>query len=265
MRPLLRWAGSKLSVLNYLKDSVAENFTLYVEPFCGSAALYFYLEPNRAVLSDINENLINFYREFRDRFSYVQGYADALPRTKEAYYQVRNSFKECQSPEQRAIMFFYLNRNCFNGLYRTDRAGMFNVPYAGQKTGKLPASRHCLAATKLLRGATLEVADFERVIVREAKPGVFFFLDPPYAVAYRRPFTDYAADGFLSSDIKRMQGCLEAIDDSGASFAMTYDSALADKFLLRRNWRQQRIEVRRNISGFAANRRYAAETITTNG
>jgi DNA adenine methylase len=164
----------------------------------------------------------------------------------------------------RAAHFYYLNRNCFNGLYRTNKSGQFNVPFSKSRTGRMLTNEEFFAASKTLKNAKLTVCDFEKLIKDNLHQNSFFFLDPPYAVEWRQPFTEYNSSAFCRQDLARLIGCLEAIDDAGGRFALTYDYSMAKTFALRREWRQSKIVVRRNISGFADARRNAAEVLTTN-
>jgi DNA adenine methylase len=236
----------------------------YVEPFCGSAALFFDQKPRRAVLSDINADLINFYKCSRENPNVVYDIATTLRRSKATYLRVRREIGETNDKFKRAAYFYYLNRNCFNGLYRTNKAGQFNVPFSQSRTGRMLSKDEFSEAASALRSAKFLVSDFEATISAHLSSGTFFFLDPPYAIERRKPFTEYDRSAFSQLDLTRLLGCLEAIDDSGGQFALTYDSALTKTFLLRKRWHQSLITVRRNISGFANARKNAIEVLTTN-
>lgn len=237
---------------------------VYIEPFCGSAALFFDQKPKRAVLSDVNSDLINFYKRCRENPDVVYKIAAKLRRTKGTYLRVRSEIGSTDDKFVRAAYFYYLNRNCFNGLYRTNRDGVFNVPFSQSRTGRMLSEGEFADAALALRSAKFRVSDFEAAIRDNLKSGSFFFLDPPYAIKRRKPFTEYDSSVFSHRDLERLLSCLEAIDDVGAQFALTYDSALTTTFLLRKRWRQTLITVRRNISGFADARKNAVEVLTTN-
>ena len=264
MKPLLRWAGSKRAALPQIAPVIPNTFNTYVEPFCGSATIFFYLEPRIAILSDQNSDLINFYLQIRKDPSLIQFIADTLPRDRDFYYRARAHLKTCHCPTERAILFFYLNRNCFNGLYRTDRQGFFNVPFAASRTGTLPDQATCMRAAELLSHAVVLKSDFAAVVRDNLKPGTLFFLDPPYVVARRKPFTDYTAHGFSDGDLTRLLDCLEEIDDAGAMFMMTFDAQLQDRIHVRHSWRRIAVSVRRSISGFAGSRTNSAEVLLVN-
>jgi DNA adenine methylase len=263
-RPLLRWAGSKRQLLKPLRAAIPRNIKFYVEPFCGSAALFFDTRPDRAVLADINKELINFYNSCKRDPQRVFDIASAIPRTAVIYSRVRSGFHQQEDPATRAAHFFYLNRNCFNGLYRTNRSGQFNVPFSDSRTGRMHSKEEFFAAVAALKRTRFVASDFEPLINKYSHEDAFFFVDPPYATEARRPFTEYDRQIFGPKDLERLLICLENVDAKGGKFALTYDVSFSRLLKRRRHWRQQEISVRRNISGFASSRRTAVEVLTTN-
>lgn len=263
-RPLLRWAGSKRQLLGTLRGLLPNREYTYVEPFCGSAALFFETAPGRAILADVNLDLMNFYKHCQTSPHDVYDLARRIRRTERTYYKIRTQICDTPFDAARAAYFYYLNRNCFNGLYRTNKNGEFNVPFSPSRTGRMLTRDEFASAAAILKNATLSTDDFETTIERSKGAKAFFFIDPPYAIARRRPFTDYAKNSFSKKDVPRLLGCLEAIDDSAGLFILTYDARLAGAFALRSTWKQQKIVIRRNISGFAGARRNATEIVTTN-
>lgn len=237
---------------------------IYIEPFCGSATVYFDTKPQRAILADLNADLINFYTATKKQPEEVFECSSKLKRNKTVYLRIRQRLHDESDPIRRAAFFYFLNRNCFNGLYRTNKAGHFNVPFSNARTGRMLTRHEFLNAAKLLTAATFNNSDFEPVIRNNLGPSKFFFLDPPYAVKRRRPFTEYTGNSFGNPDLERLLTCLKLIDDSGGRFALTYDRTRAKEFQLRSTWSQRQITVRRNISGFASARRSAVEVVTMN-
>lgn len=263
-RPLLRWAGSKRQLLAAIRSFVPQDFSKYVEPFCGSAALFFDLKPASAVLGDTNLELINFYNCIKQEPRSVYEIYDKIPVEKSVYLDIRRELYLCPSAVTRSAYFYYLNRNCFNGLFRTNRDGKFNVPFSESRTGRKIGEDAFLELADALKTASFVAGDFEAVVRGELGSDTFFFLDPPYSVARRRPFTEYGKNVFGRDDLQRLLSVLEAIDDSGAKFAITYEAELKDLFQLRPHWLQREVTVRRNISGFATGRRTATEIVTLN-
>jgi len=261
--PFLRWAGSKRRLLPILQTFWTSKHKRYVEPFAGSACLFFAIKPPKAILGDLNPELIATFIEVKYRISEVLTELKALrPEDKEEYLRLREIDISTMSRSARAARFIYLNRYCFNGIYRTNLAGKFNVPYSGVRCGGFPADelfRKCsrrLGKTRFMRG------DFERVL-KQAKAGDLVYMDPPFAVRERRVFSEYDPSTFTSDDIKRLRGWMETLDGKGISFVVSYaESAEAD--ILKDGFTHRTVAVRRNIAGFAAHRAMSNEIIISN-
>lgn len=261
-RPLLRWAGSKRQLVPQLASYWSTDNARYVEPFAGSACLFFKLEPATAILGDINRELIDTYELVR---SQPQDLSRALRTWKneaDEYYRLRALDPTALGEVQRAARFIYLNRFCFNGLYRTNRSGRFNVPYGGRKTGALPSLEQLLSTSNLLSSTELVAGDFSAVLGR-VKAGDFVYLDPPFSVTGRRIFKEYDRATFGESDLARLRRALTTLDELGATFLLSYadspeGSVLADGFS------SKKIATRRNIAGFTGNRRDFNELLVTN-
>jgi DNA adenine methylase len=264
MNPIVRWAGSKRQLLHKLRRYWLNSDARYVEPFCGSACLFFDLEPASAVLGDLNSELIATYRAVRDNAGLVVECMRRLRLGEASYYKIRAIDPILLSEAETAARFLYLNRNCFNGIYRTNQSGRFNVPYAApkSKSKRRIDVEHIASAARLLDRATLVNGDFESTLERVER-GDFVYIDPPYAVADRRIFAEYQADTFCTADLERLESCLEHIDRKGAVFVLSYaDSREARRTFAR--WQPKRVRAKRHIAGFAAKRRTAIEIIASN-
>jgi DNA adenine methylase len=196
-------------------------FSRYFEPFVGSGALFFAVGPSRAVLSDINVELVETLCSVRDHPRAIHNRLIAFSLGKESYYMIRDYNPANLSKLDRAARFIYLNRFCFNGLYRTNKMGRFNVPFAAAKTGDLPSYNDLKFASISLSGADIIASDFEPIL-NMVKPGDFIYLDPPYAVNNRRIFRQYGPACFGLSDLKRLSGLLPYMDNIGAHFLVSY-------------------------------------------
>jgi DNA adenine methylase len=261
--PFLRWAGSKRKLVPKLVPYWGEGYARYVEPFVGSAALFYAVRPQKALLSDVNAELIESLTAIRDHPLAVHRRATSFPRTAQHYYKLRAIEPKSLAPVDRAARFVYLNRFCFNGLYRTNRFGQFNVPYAPTKTGALPSWEQFSAAARMLRSAQLHCGDFEAVLLDGVRAGDFVYLDPPYAVANRRIFRQYGPQTFGLDDLQRLGRVIEEIDKRRATFVLSYAFCREAKDVFK-GWITKRVYTQRNISGFAKHRRTAAELIVTN-
>lgn len=262
-RPLLRWAGSKRKLLPKLVEFWRPEFERYVEPFVGSGALFYALTPETALLSDLNGELIDTLTTTRNHPDAVYDLLERIPRGKDSYYALRAQDSSVLTPQAQAARFLFLNRYCFNGLYRTDMKGRFNVPYAATKTGHIPDRPTFIRSARLLKRARLLNADFERVVEKHVKVGDFVYLDPPYAVDNRRIFKQYGPQTFGTDDLARLEKSLSIIEARGAHFVLSY-AYCAEALRAFRPWRQRKVFCQRNISGFVQHRRRAAELIVTN-
>lgn len=214
--PIVRWAGGKRSLLRELGARVPQTFGRYYEPFAGGAALFFDLKPKDAVLSDANPDLIATYRAIAagaqevaaalKRHAVIRAASDPAVH----YRMIRDRWnaREADEPHERAALFLYLNRCCFNGLWRVNRLGEFNVPY-----GKLenPLSDSYLAtvavAGPVLSRAVLRTGDFESAVA-DAEPGDLVYFDPPYVpLSKTAEFRGYVVGGFDGGDQERLADC----------------------------------------------------------
>lgn len=261
-KSFLRWAGSKKRLIPKLSAYWDEGFIRYVEPFAGSAALFFAIRPSRAILSDINSDLVDTLCSVRDQPRAVHNRLSRLPLGKEAYYRIRQEDTSQLSTLDQAARFIYLNRFCFNGLYRTNMSGKFNVPYAASKTGRLPTLSELYMSAKVLSCAQIISRDFEKTL-KDVQPGDFVYMDPPYAVRNRRIFRQYGPDSFGTEDLARLASALPHIDRCGATFLVSYAMCkeALDAF---DGWHVRRAQTQRSIAGFSRHRRKAVEILVSN-
>jgi DNA adenine methylase len=261
-KAILRWAGSKLQLLPVLAEFWESKFERYVEPFAGSARLFFEIEPKSALLGDKNAELIEVYSVLRDSPDELHEAVLSIPKSKEAYYEVRGRSPAELTELDRAARFIYLNRYCFNGLYRTNLQGQFNVPYAPKGTGRIPELARFRVCAKLLMNARLRHWDFGTTL-RYVRAGDFVYIDPPFVVESRRVFSQYGPGSFTNVDLSRLARHLKVIDRKGAVFVLSYADCREARELSR-YWHRKRLRVRRNIAGFASARRNAYELIVSN-
>lgn len=260
-KTLLRWAGSKRQHVPFLRQYwSAAPYKRYVEPFAGSAALFFAIEPERALLGDLNGELIDAYKALRTDPDAVHGHLVAFPTGKSAYLQIRAARRP--DPAWRAARFLYLNRFCFNGLYRTNFRGEFNVPYGAPRNNRLPGIAELSVTADLLGRAQLIHADF-RASLDRVRAGDFVYLDPPYAVSGRRVFVEYGKEPFSTGDLDDLAEWLEEINRRGASFVLSYADGSEARSAFKQ-WQRRRFLVRRNVAGFSSARRNQYEIFVSN-
>ncbi|MBZ5491306.1 MAG: Dam family site-specific DNA-(adenine-N6)-methyltransferase [Acidobacteriia bacterium] len=260
--PFLRWAGSKRKLFPKLVPYWDAGYTRYVEPFMGSASLFFSLRPENALLSDINPDLVSTFTTVKNCPAALSAAVNALRKGSASYYRIRKAETKGMDEIQKAARFIFLNRFCFNGLYRTNAMGRFNVPFSSAGTGNLPTLEELLLASDLLKRATILCDDFA-VAINQVRRGDFVYLDPPYAVTNRRVFRQYGPSSFGISDLIRLSQGLNAIDACGAAFVLSY-AHCSEALQYLKGWNVRKVMTQRNISGFAKHRRKAAELIVTN-
>jgi len=228
----------------------------------GSACLFFELQPNNAVLADKNADLIRTFLAVRDHPQAVSNRLAKIPIGERSYYSIREQRLADMDAVDAAARFIFLNRFCFNGLYRTNKAGRFNVPYGSEGTSRLPTVSELRSVATALRSCTIKHSDFEKTL-EITEPGDFVYIDPPYAVGNRRIFRQYGPSSFGLQDLQRLSNCLDFMDTRGVKFVLSYAlCSEATEYFSR--WSRLRVYVQRNIAGFASERRRAVEVLISN-
>jgi DNA adenine methylase len=248
--------------LPHILDYWDKRHQRFVEPFMGSACFFFALRPRFALLGDINRNLVETFVSVRNHPRAVSNHLSQLPLGRTSYAEIRKLNPDCIDPIARAARFIFLNRFCFNGLYRTNGKGEFNVPFAPNGTGNLPSFAELKAASDALKRATIKCSDFS-TILDQTRKGDFVYLDPPYAVENRRVFRQYDPASFGIADLERLSDAMRAMNKRGVHFVVSY-AYCPEAIRAFEGWAFRRVLVQRNISGFAENRRRAAEVIVSN-
>ena len=237
-KPFLKWAGGKQQLLAQYELYFPTSFHRYFEPFVGGGAVFFHLWntgrlPSATYLFDNNEELINAYVVVRDRLDeLIKALAVHKERhCKEYYYKIRNLDRQniVLSDVERAARTIYLNKTCYNGLYRVNRRGQFNVPMGSYKNPKILDEDLLRTASIALQGTCIEARDF-RSVVEMARAGDFFYFDPPYdPVSKTASFTGYTAKSFHDQDQRDLadvftrlttKGCLCMLSNSYTPFVL---------------------------------------------
>lgn len=260
-RSPLRWAGSKRKLLPTLEQLAPSAFNRYVEPFCGSLCLYVALKPEAALVGDINEELVNFYRMIAWRPKAIALAAHDLDDSEATYYELRSRDPAALSAQDRAVRFLYLNRYCFNGVYRTNRQGQFNVA-RGKHMGSIPPVEELVQFGRLMRRAAVHRCDFEQ-LVDAAQPDDFIYLDPPYAGRGVRDRGEYGVGAFKEEDLDRLALALHRASDRGVKVLLSYADMpeIRSRF---KSWHATTLHVARNVAGFAGARGSVSELILRN-
>jgi len=213
-RPFLKWAGGKTQLASTLLERMPAVFNVYHEPFVGSGALFFRLyreqKIRHAILSDLNAELIDTYLAVRDCITEVIKFLSEFPHNKGFYYSIRAKDPWQLSLPERAARMIYLNKTGYNGLYRVNRQGKFNVPFGRYKSPRYLDKENLLAVSEALQDVEILCMPFETVLER-ARPDDWVYFDPPYVpVSQTANFTSYHANGFGLSDQERLRDvCIE--------------------------------------------------------
>jgi len=231
-RPFLRWAGGKTKSIPFLKAHLPyglSHINTYFEPFLGAGSLFFNLRPIRALLSDINKDLIECYKAIQQNPILVSKYLSEHPlyNSEQYYYNMRNKYNHSKPSISRAALFIYLNKTCFNGIWRVNKKGEFNVPYGKQDHPSLPSRNELTKVSEALVNAEIIHINYKDVIDK-VQNGDFIYLDPPYPpLNSTSNFTHYTKEGFTIEDHKELalfarkltnKGCYVLISNSDTGY-----------------------------------------------
>lgn len=227
-KPILKWAGGKTQMLVNIMPKIPSKYGKYIEPFIGGGALFFALSPEQAVIADSNPELINMYQQVATNINNVVDYLKKYKNTKEDFYSVRALDWTKLGKEEAAARTIYLNKTCFNGLYRVNKKGEFNVPFGKYKAPKICDENVLYVASTVLKKATILCGDYLAVLKKCAQSGDFVFLDPPYLpISEYSDFKRYTKEQFyeedhvkLANEVKRLQelGCHVILTNSNHPF-----------------------------------------------
>jgi DNA adenine methylase len=220
----IRYPGGKRRLISFLDEHLPslKNITgKYIEPFVGGGSVYFHLRPPKAILADLNAELIDLYRGIRSNPSKVWLIYRSFPTTKKGYKQVRTLKHNELDLHKKAARTLFLNRTCFKGMWRHNSEGDFNVGYGGQDRRWVISRKDLFLVANNLRNASLRCSDFE-IIIDEASSGDYLFLDPPYRPGEREQLHDhYVGKEFTFIDHQRLAHCLRDADKRGVAWSMT--------------------------------------------
>lgn len=223
--PIVKWVGGKRQLMFELLENMPKSYNRYFEPFIGGGALFFELQPEKAYISDMNEELINLYSVVKNN---VFELIDELKKhkiSKEYFMNIRNidRTKEYKkwSAIQKASRFIYLNRTCFNGMYRVNSKGEFNVPFGNYKNPRIIDENNLINCSNLLQKTEIKNADFSEIL-NCVQSGDFVYFDPPYVpLNETSSFTSYTKDGFdIDMQFKLREVCNE-LDSMGVKFMLS--------------------------------------------
>jgi DNA adenine methylase len=275
VKPLLKWAGGKRYIAEELRSKFPDNWNsgTYFEPFIGGAAMFLSAAPKRAVVADVNKRLVHFYQfvknspsEFYSELQIIsKNFNDCLPEEKRDFYiKLRKNFNETQEDSlNSAVLLYAINKLCFNGLYRENASGGFNVPFGQKKSLPIMTLDDLQEVSKALEQTEILNSDFE-VSVEKAISGDFIYFDPPYIpLGPSSSFTSYHSGGFYLADQERLADLMQKLSTKGIkAMCSNSDSELTHKIFGKLNIGN--ISAPRMVSATASGRGMINELVITN-
>lgn len=247
-KPILKWAGGKTQMLGELMPRVPKTYGRYIEPFFGGGALFFSLKPDNAIIADSNPELINMYLQVAHHVDDVIECLQKYENTSEMFYEVRSLNWQTLPKAEAAARTIYLNKTCFNGLYRVNRSGQFNTPFGKYKNPKICDIDALRLASEALRKADILCGDYILVLEHYAQPGDFVFLDPPYLpISENSDFKRYTKEQFYEDDHVELAKMIGTLHERGCYVILTN----SNHPLVHQLYEQYKIEViqtKRHIS-----------------
>jgi len=221
-KPILKWAGGKTQMLGDLLPKVPSSYGRYIEPFFGGGAMFFALQPEQAVIADSNPELINLYRQVANHVDDVICQLKKYENTQEMFYAVRGQDWTMLPEAEAAARTIFLNKTCFNGLYRVNKKGQFNVPFGKYKNPKICDEEGLKAASTALKKAEIVCGDYLLVLEHYAQPGDFVFLDPPYLpISEYSDFKRYTKEQFYEEDHVELAKMVKTLHERGCHVILT--------------------------------------------
>lgn len=261
--PFVKWAGGKRQLLAQIRERMPREYNRYYEPFIGGGAVVFDLLPENALINDINEALINAYVQIREN---VDSFLDSINRIDSAigedgkayYYSMRNLYnmklEKMEYDIELAALFVFLNKHCFNGLYRVNSKGLFNVPYNNSK--RVSYDEESIRMTSdYLKKVTITTGDFEDAC-RNAGRADFVFLDSPYAPLNPTSFESYTKEGFTLESHERLARLYDELTERGCYCMLTnHNTELIEQLYGNKGYTISVVNVKRMINSDANNRK----------
>ncbi|MBN1683424.1 DNA adenine methylase [Candidatus Bathyarchaeota archaeon] len=269
IEPILKWAGGKRSLIPEIISLLPKDYRnkKYHEPFFGGGALFFEIQPKSGSINDINRQLMNFYRVIRDKPEEIIELASSYKYEKEEFYKLRDKYNTPNLTDvEYASLLLYLNKTAFNGLYRVNSKGLFNVPFGRYKNPTIVDENRIKKASKALKNVEILNKDFSYVIDYSKKGDICYF-DPPYSPLNKTAyFTSYSSDGFSWEDQIRLRDTCISLDKKGVLFVLSnsYVKELVEEYRKIDSFYIKTVKANRAINSKASNRGPINEILVTN-
>lgn len=268
--PILKWVGGKRQLLPTLRTMFPNNFSSYYEPFVGGGAVLFDLQPKKAVINDVNPDLILLYQAIRDNVEGVICELEKHRNDADYFYEIRSLDRNKEvysalSDAQKAARVLYLNKTCYNGLYRVNQAGEFNSPFGKYKNPNIVNAETLRAVSGYFNDADVQmtVQDYAKVLDNIPRDA-FVYLDPPYdPLSQTSNFTGYTKGGFSHADQIRLRECCDSLNARGVKFMLSNSATdfILDQY---KDYNISIIQAKRAINSNAAKRGAVDEVIVRN-
>ncbi len=265
--PIVKWVGGKRQLMFELLKNMPEYYNRYFEPFIGGGALFFELKPDNAYISDMNAELINLYQVVRNNVDELIVDLQKHDISKDYFMEIRNIDRTEEyknwSNIQKASRFIYLNRTCFNGMYRVNSKGEFNVPFGYYKNPRILDENNLINCSNLLQRTEIKHADFSEIL-KKVKKGDFVYFDPPYVpLSETSSFTSYTKDGFDIDMQFKLRDVCDELDSIGVKFLLSNsDTKLVNE--LYENYNIKKVFASRQINANADGRGKITEVLVRN-
>ena len=269
IKPFLKWAGGKRQLIPTLLAHLPKKYNVYYEPFVGGGALLFAVQPKQAVINDVNSELINCYKVIKNSLNELIEELKSYENDKTYYYTVRNWDRdeeyEHKTPIERAARIIFLNKTCFNGLFRVNSQGQFNVPFGSYKNPNILDVAVLEAVSKYLNADHIEFLnlDFQKA-VEGTKKGDFVYFDPPYdPISNSAYFTSYNVNGFEKNEQIRLKEAFDSLNFRGCHILLSnaYTDFVVDLY---KNYNQTKVSAIRAINSNAKKRGKVDEILVKN-
>jgi len=267
--PILKWAGGKRSRIPDITELFPSDYKerTYHEPFIGSGAVFFHITPKQGSINDIVTRLINFYNVVRDKPEELISQAQQYPHEKDIFYKLRDHFNHGNLTDiEEAALLLYFNKTAFNGLYRVNSKGEFNVPFGRYKNPTIVPKDRIRAASKVLKNVEILNKDFSYVL-EYSEPGDLCYFDPPYApVSDTAYFTSYSSKGFSFQEQIRLRDVCVELDRKGVFFILSnsYVDPIIEIYQEIDSFKMFTVQAKRAISSKASTRGPINEILVTN-
>lgn len=270
-KPFLKWAGGKFKLAEHLSNFLPKNISdlHYFEPMVGGGGMFFYLKPHNSYLSDINPKLINTYNciktDVNSVINFLQDFQDQHYINEEFYYKQRDRFNFNKlSDVEMAALFIYLNKTCFNGLYRENSKGEFNVPKGKASSGKTTIcdKENLLNCSRLFKNVNFRCHSYENIL-SQVNSDCFVYLDPPYIPLKRDSFTKYAKDDFSEQMHYNLKDYCNKLNEHDVKFMLSNSDTSKTREIYE-SFNMKEVLVNRSVGSSSKTRKKAAELIITN-